>query len=57
VFDERDKQFGISTAKVRERRIEAFGLEVPQVPQPKAIDEIGRQWTATGEDKPKRRKY
>ena len=55
VFEERDKQFGISTAKVREQRVEAFGLDVPQVPQPKSLDEIGRQWTAAGADKPTRR--
>ena len=56
VFAARDKQFGMSTAKVREKRIEAFGLEVPQVPPPKSMDAIGRQWTATGEDKPTPRK-
>jgi hypothetical protein len=52
----RDKQFGISTSDVREKRIQEIGLEVPQVPQPKSIDEIGRKWTATGEDKPTARK-
>ena len=56
LFEKRDKQFDISTAKVREKRVEAFGLDAPQVPQPKSMDEIGRQWTATGEDKPTRRK-
>ncbi len=48
----RDKQFGISTANVRAKRTAAFGLETPQVPPPKSVDEIGRQWTATGDDKP-----
>ena len=52
VFAERDKQSGVSTAKIRAKRIETFGLKVPQVPSPKSVDEIGRQWTATGEDKP-----
>lgn len=48
----RDKQFGVSTPDVRKKRIEAIGYEVPNVPQPKTMDVIGRQWTATGEDKP-----
>ena len=52
VFAARDKQFGMSTAKVREQRVEEFRLEVPQVPLPKSVDTIGRQWTANGEDKP-----
>jgi hypothetical protein len=45
---ERDKQFKVSTAKVREKRVEAIGLEVPQLPSPRSVEEIGRQWTATG---------
>lgn len=53
---ERDKQFGVSTAEVRKRRVEAIGYEVPGVPQPKSVDTIGRQWTAAGEDKPTPRK-
>ena len=49
---ERDKKFNVSTAKVREERIEAIGLEVPQVPPPKSVETVGRQWTASGEDRP-----
>jgi hypothetical protein len=49
---ERDKQFKVSTAKVREKQVEAIVLEVPQLPPPRSEEEIGRQWTATGEDKP-----
>ena len=30
--------------------------EVPQVPFPKGMEEAGRQWTATGEDKPTKRR-
>ncbi len=56
VIAERDKAFDVKTAKVREKRIEALGLEVPRVPQPPSLDTIGRQWTATGEDKPTKRK-
>lgn len=56
VVAERDKAFGVETAKVREKRIEEIGLEVPCVPQPPSVDTIGRQWTESGEDKPKRRK-
>jgi hypothetical protein len=49
---ERDKQFGLSTAKVRAERVEAIGYEVPQVSPPESVETIGRQWTARGEDKP-----
>jgi hypothetical protein len=37
-------------------RGQAIGYEVPQVPQPKSVDDIGRQWTAMGDDKPTKRK-
>jgi hypothetical protein len=49
---ERDKELAVSTANVREKRAEAFGLEVPQLPPPESVEEIGRQWTATGNDEP-----
>jgi len=52
----RDKEFGVSTAQIRERRIKEIGYEVPAVPRPVAMETIGRQWTATGEDKPTPRK-
>ena len=52
VIAARDKEFGVVTADIRKKRIEAIGYEVPSVPQPKSMDEIGRQWTAKGEDKP-----
>lgn len=52
----RDRQFGVKTARVRQRRVEALGLEVPQVPPPESMDTIGRQWTARGEDRPTPRK-
>jgi hypothetical protein len=48
----RDKEFGVTTAHIRKKRIEAIGYEVPAVPQPKSMDTIGRQWTAQGDDKP-----
>jgi hypothetical protein len=48
----RDKAFGVDTAAIRARRAKEFGLEVPQIPQPKAMNDHGRQWTATGDDKP-----
>ena len=54
VIAARDKEFGVKTADIRKQRIEAIGYEVPAVPQPKDVDVIGRQWTATGEDKPSR---
>jgi hypothetical protein len=49
---ERDKKFNADTAKVREARIKAFGLEVPKVSKPANEGVIGRQWTDSGEDKP-----
>ena len=30
----------------------AIGYEVPQVSFPKSLDQLGRQWTDKGEDKP-----
>lgn len=48
----RDKEFGIDTAAIRARRGKELGLEVPQIPQPKSMDALGRQWTASGDDKP-----
>ncbi len=48
----RDKEFGVSTADIHKKRIEAIGYDVPAVPQPKSMDVIGRQWTAKVEDKP-----
>ena len=48
----RDKEFGVTTADIRKKRIEAIGYKVPAVPQPKNVNVIGRQWTATGEDGP-----
>lgn len=49
---ERDKQFGVSTEKVRAERVETIRYEVPQVPPPKSVVTIGRQWTGSGEDRP-----
>jgi uncharacterized protein DUF1264 len=48
----RDKDFGVDTAAIRARRGKELGLEVPQIPQPKSMDDLGRQWTASGDDKP-----
>ncbi len=50
----RDEQFGVSTASVRAERVEIIGDQVPQVPPPRSVATIGRQWTATGEDRPTR---
>ncbi|HKI35803.1 MAG TPA: DUF1264 domain-containing protein [Gemmataceae bacterium] len=52
----RDKEFGVSTKKVREERGKAFGLEVPKVSLPKSVDDVGRQWTDEGDDKPTKKK-
>jgi hypothetical protein len=48
----RDKEFGVDTAAIRARRGRELGLEVPQIPQPKSMDDLGRQWTASGDDRP-----
>jgi Protein of unknown function (DUF1264) len=52
----RDKQFNVSTAQIRARRGQELGLEVPQVPLPRTLADVGRQWTATGDDRPTKRK-
>ena len=52
VVAERDKMFGCSTPKIRESRVKAIGYAVPNVPFPKSMTEAGRQWTASGDDKP-----
>lgn len=54
VIAARDKEFNVKTADIRKKRIEAIGYGVPAVPPPKDVDMNGRQWTATGEDKPSR---
>jgi hypothetical protein len=56
MIGERDKRFGVSTAKAQAERVEAMGYEVPQVPAPESVSAIGRQWAATGEDTPTPRK-
>ena len=52
----RDKEFGVSTAKIRDKRLDEIGLELPRVAQPKSRDDVGRQWTDRGDDKPTSRK-
>lgn len=52
MIGERDKRFGVSTARAQTERCEAMGYEVPQVLPPESVATIGRQWTSTGEDRP-----
>jgi hypothetical protein len=52
----RDKQFQVDSSRIREHRCQAIGLEVPKVSLPRSIDQVGRQWTDEGEDKPTPRK-
>jgi hypothetical protein len=52
LIEERDRRFGVSTPETQAERVAAIGYQVPQVPQPRSVATIGRQWTATGEDKP-----
>jgi len=49
---QRDKDFKVDTAKIRETREKEFGLEAPNVSPPKDMNAIGRQWTNEGDDKP-----
>jgi hypothetical protein len=56
VVEERDKQFNVSTARIRERRGQQFAYAVPQVSLPSSIATVGRQWTDGGDDKPTRKK-
>jgi len=51
LVEARDKDFGISTQAIRERR-KMYGYRVPTVPPPKSVDEIGRRWTASGPNEP-----
>jgi hypothetical protein len=55
VLAERDKQFKVDTAKIREIRGKEFALEVPNVSPPKDMNTLGRQWTDSGDDKPKKK--
>ena len=52
----RDKQFRVSASGIREQRCQSIGYEVPKVSLPRSIDQVGRQWTDEGEDKPTPRK-
>ncbi len=51
LITQRDAQFGISTAQIRERR-KAMGFKVPNIPPAKSINDLGRQFTTTGPDEP-----
>jgi hypothetical protein len=51
----RDKQFHVKAAEIREKRCQSIGFEVPKVALPRSIEQVGRQWTDDGEDKPTRR--
>ena len=52
VIAQRDKLYGVKGEKIREKRIKEFGFAVPQVPFPASTDQVGRQWTKDGQDKP-----
>jgi hypothetical protein len=52
IVRQRDRQFNVSIAKIREHRVREIGFEVPNVPFPKTQEQVGRQWTATGLDAP-----
>lgn len=52
VVHARDKQFDVKSADIREQRCKSIGWEVPNVSLPRSLDQVGRQWTDAGEDKP-----
>jgi hypothetical protein len=52
VLGKRDKQFNVSAAEIRQKRGQSIGWEVPKVSLPTSRDQVGRQWTDDGEDKP-----
>jgi len=56
VLDSRDKQFNVKAAEVRAKRCQSIGWEVPKVSLPRSVDQVGRQWTDDGEDKPTTRR-
>lgn len=53
LIEERDSKFNISTSAIRDRR-KSMGFGIPSVPPPKSINDLGRQWTASGPDEPKK---
>jgi Protein of unknown function (DUF1264) len=54
IVAKRDKMFNVKCDAIRDKRIKAIGFEVPQIPFPTSIDQVGRQWTKDGEDKPRK---
>ena len=56
LVEQRDGEFNVSTARIREQRGQQFGYAVPQVSLPSSFDAVGRQWTNAGDDKPTRKK-
>jgi hypothetical protein len=52
VIAKRYQEFRVNSAEIRKNRIDAIGYNISAVPAPRDIDTIGRQWTATGEDRP-----
>jgi Protein of unknown function (DUF1264) len=52
VLAARDTEFKVKAADIREKRGQSIGFEVPKVSLPRSIDQVGRQWTDEGDDKP-----
>jgi hypothetical protein len=55
VVAQRDRMFNVDAERIRQDRVQEFGLEVPRVSLPRSYESIGRQWTDEGEDRPTRR--
>jgi hypothetical protein len=52
VIRKRDRQFSVSIQEIRNRRVREIGFDVPRVPFPKSQEQVGRQWTSAGVDRP-----
>jgi hypothetical protein len=52
---QRDRQFGCSAEEIRRTRGREIGYAPPNVAFPASLDNVGRQWTNEGEDKPTKR--
>jgi hypothetical protein len=48
----RDRAFKVDSARIGAARCKELGYEAPNVPAPKVVSDVGRQWTGTGDDKP-----
>jgi hypothetical protein len=53
VLAQRDREFGVDSVKIRATRCQSIGYDVPSVSFPRSMDQVGRQWTDNGQDRPR----